>query len=39
MNLDISNSDGLRLGANLDEAEEYPPDIVIIPSQLSKTIF
>ena len=36
MNLDISHSDGLRLGADLDEAEEYSPDIVIVPSRLKQ---
>ena len=36
MNLDISHSDGLRLGADLDEVEEYSPDIVVVPSRLKQ---
>lgn len=36
VNLDISHSDGLRLGADFDEAEEYSPDIVVIPSRLKQ---
>ena len=34
MNIDISHLEGLKLGSDLDSAQEYAPDILIVPSRL-----
>lgn len=34
VNLDISHSDGLRLGSDPDGIKEYAPDVLILPSRL-----